>query len=95
MAHHFTRSRARSELEGSDVEPSDVAPVAATSSSLPPSIIVGPSVAAVGGPESMSTESAGPVSAPLILSQREAISPWADSVYQGLRVLLKWGSALG
>ena len=64
MAYHFTRSRARSELEGSDVEPSDVAPVAATSSSLPPSIIVGPSVAAVGGPESMSTESAGPLSAP-------------------------------
>jgi len=45
MAYHFTRSRARSELEGSDIEPSDVAPVAATSSS-------------------MSTESAGPMSAP-------------------------------
>jgi len=62
MAYHFTRSRARSELEGSDVEPSDVAQVAATSSSLS-SIIVRLSVAAVGGPESMSTEPAGPVSA--------------------------------
>jgi len=57
MAYHF----ARSELEGSDVEPSDVALAAATSS--PPSIIVRPSVAAVGGPESVSTESAWPVSA--------------------------------
>jgi len=91
MAYHFTRSRARSELEGSDVEPSDVAQVAATSSSLS-SIIVRLSVAAVGGPESMSTEPAGPVSAPLILSQREALPPRADSVCQGLRVLLKWGS---
>jgi len=62
MAYHFTRSRARSELVGSDVEPSDVAPGTATSSS-PPSIIVRPSVADVRGPESMSTELAGPVSA--------------------------------
>jgi len=64
MAYHFTRSRARSELEGSDIEPSDVAPVAATSSSSPSSIIVRQSIAAAGGPESMSTESAGPMSAP-------------------------------
>jgi len=62
MAYHFTRSRARSELEGSDVEPSDVALVAATPSSS--STFVRPSAAAVGGPESVSTESAGPVSAP-------------------------------
>jgi len=55
MAYHYTRSRARSELEVSDVEPSDAAPSAATSP-LPPSTIVGPSVAAVGGPESVSTE---------------------------------------
>jgi len=54
MAYHYTRSRARSELEVSDVEPSNAAPSAATS--LPPSTIVGPSVAAVGGPESVSTE---------------------------------------
>jgi len=90
MAYHFTRSRARSELECSDVEPSDVAPVAATSSS-PSSTIVRPSVAAIGGPESMSTESAGPVS-PLFLSQRDALPPPANSVCYGLRVLLKWGS---
>ena len=62
MAYHYTRSRARSELEGSDVEPSGVAPAAATST--PPSKTVRPSVAAVGGPKSVSTESAGPVSAP-------------------------------
>ena len=61
MAYHFTRSRANSELEGSDVEPSDVALVAATPSS---STFVRPSAAAVGGPESVSTESAGPVTAP-------------------------------
>jgi len=62
MAYYYTRSRARSELEESDVEPSDVAPATATSS--PPSIIVRPSVVAAGGPESVSTESAGPGSAP-------------------------------
>ena len=53
---------AYSELECSDVEPSDVAPVAATSSS-PSSVTVRPNVAAVGEPESMSTEPAEPVSA--------------------------------
>jgi len=40
----------------------------------------------------MSTELVGPVSTPRILSQREALPPRADSVYQGLRVLLKWAS---
>jgi len=49
------------EIGNSDVEPSDAAPSAATS--LPPSTIVGPNVAAVGGPESVSAESTGPVSA--------------------------------
>ena len=60
MAYHFTSSRAQrpSEIECSDVQPSDVAPVAATSSST----FVGPSVAAVGGPESMATEPAESVS---------------------------------
>ena len=62
MAYPYTRSRARSELAESDVEPSDAAPSAATS--LPPSIFVGPSDVTVGGPGSVSTESAGPVSAP-------------------------------
>ena len=56
-------SRARSEIGNSDVEPSDAAPSAATSP-LPPSTVEGPNVAAVGGPESVSTESTGPVSAP-------------------------------
>jgi len=76
MASCYTRSKAPrpSELapsECSDVEPSDVAPVAATSSSSPSSIIVRPSVAAAGGPESMSTELAGPVSAPNASSPSE------------------------
>jgi len=59
MAYHFTSSRAQrpSEIECNDVQPSEVAPVAATSSTF-----VGPSVAAVGGPESMATEPAESVS---------------------------------
>jgi len=69
MAYHFTSSTARSELEDSDVQwaalpPGNVAPVAATSSSSPSSIIVRSSVAVAGGPESMLTKSAGPASAP-------------------------------
>jgi len=64
MAYHFTHSRAQrpSEIECSDVEPSNVAPVAATSSS---STFVGPSVAAIGGPESKATEPAEPMSVPI------------------------------
>jgi len=54
MAYSYTRSRARSEVPDSDVEPSDIAP------SPPPSIFVGPNVEAVEGSESVS---AGPVSA--------------------------------
>ena len=67
MATHYTRSKAQrpSTVEDSDVEPSDVAAVAATVSSSSPSEFVGLSVAAVGGPESMAVESAGPVSAPI------------------------------
>ena len=61
MAYHYTRSRARGELEGSDIEPSDTAPSAATSPH-PPGIFEGASVETVEGPESVSTESAGPVS---------------------------------
>jgi len=61
MAYPYTRSRARSELEERDVEPSDAAPSAATSS-FPPSIYVGPSDATVGGP--LSTELVGPMSVP-------------------------------
>jgi len=64
MAYPYTRSRARSELADSDVEPSDTAPSAATS--LPLSILVGPNVEAAEGPESVSTESAGPMSAPIL-----------------------------
>jgi len=50
--------------ECSDVEPSDAAPSVAATSPFPPSIIVGPSVAAAGGSGSVSTELVGPVSAP-------------------------------
>ena len=55
----YTRSKAQrpSTVEYIDVEPSDVAPVAATSSV---SVSVGLSVAAVEGPESMAIESACP-----------------------------------
>jgi len=67
MATHYTRSKAQrpSTVEDSDVEPSDVAAVAATVSSSSPSEFVGLSVAAVGGPESMAVESAEPVSTPI------------------------------
>ena len=65
MAYPYTRSRARSEVPDSDIEPSDTAPSAATSP-LPPSIFVGPNVDAVEGSESVSTESAGPVSVPTL-----------------------------
>jgi len=58
MAYPYTRSRARSELADSDVEPSDTAPSAATS--LPLSILVGPNVEAAEG------QSAGPMSAPIL-----------------------------
>ena len=65
MAYPYTRSRARSEVPDSDVEPSDTAPSTATSP-LPPSIFVGPNVEAVEGSESVSTKSAGPVSVPTL-----------------------------
>jgi len=55
IASYYTRSKAPRPSECSDVEPSDVAPVAATSS--PTSETVRPNVAAVGEPESMSTDS--------------------------------------
>ena len=61
MASYYTRSKAPRPSECSDVEPSDVAPVAATSSLT--STLVRPNVAAVGELESMSTEPAEPVSA--------------------------------
>jgi len=66
MASYYTRSKAPRPSECSDVEASDVAPVAATSA--PSSTLVRPNVAAVGEPESMSTEPAEPVSAPIHLS---------------------------
>jgi len=61
MAYSYTRSRARGEVADSDIEPSDTAPSAATS---PLSIFEGPSVESVEGPELVSIELAGPVSAP-------------------------------
>ena len=70
MAYPYTRSRARGEVADSDIEPSD-------SATSPLSIFEGPSVEAVEGPESVSTGLAGPVSAPLTLSQREALPPRA------------------
>jgi len=64
MAYPYTRSRARSEVPDSHVEPNDTAPSAATSP--PPSIFVGPHLEAVEGSQSVSAESAGPVSAPTL-----------------------------
>jgi len=63
MAYPYTRSRARGEVADSDIEPSDTALSAATS---PLRIFTGPSVEAVEGSESVSAESAGPVSAPTL-----------------------------
>ena len=63
MAYPYTRARARGEVADSDIEPSDTALSAATS---PLSIFAGPSVEAVEGSESVSAESAGPVSAPTL-----------------------------
>ena len=62
MAYPYTRSRARGDLGDSDVEPSDPAPSAAMSPQ--PGILAGPKAKAVQESESVSTESAGPVSAP-------------------------------
>jgi len=59
MAYPYTRSRARGEAADSDIEPNDT-----VTSSL--SISVRPSVETVEGLESVSTESAGPVSAPTL-----------------------------
>jgi len=72
MASHCTRSKAQrpSTVEYSDLVPSDVAPVAATSPS--PSVSVGLSVAAIGGPESMAIESAGPCPPHPLLSREKA-----------------------
>jgi len=56
MAYPYTRSRARGEVADSDIEPSDTA-------SSPLRISVRPSVETVEGLESVSVESAGPVSA--------------------------------
>jgi len=61
MAYPYTRSRAPSDLVDSDVEPSDPAPSAVTSSQ--PSILAEPYVKTAEGPESVSAGLAGPVSA--------------------------------
>ena len=59
MAYPYTRSRARGEAADSDIEPNDTA-------TSPLSISVRPSVETVEGLESVSTESAEPVSAPTL-----------------------------
>ena len=84
MASYYTRSKAPRPSECSDVEPSDVAPVATSSSST--SETVRPNVAAVGEPESMSTEPAEPVSAHPSPVGRPTFQ--GGPVWKGLRVLL-------
>jgi len=69
MAYPYTRSRARGDLGDSDVKPSDPAPSAPTSPQ--PGILAGPKAKAVEESDSVSTESAGSVSAPAHL----AVSP--------------------
>jgi len=82
MASNYTRPKGlrpdTPALEGSDAEPAVVAPMVATSSTA--DTFEGISVAAAGEPESMSTEPAGPVSAPPSLRQRECFLPRADPV---------------
>jgi len=59
MASYYTRAKARSDLEGEEMEQRDVAPIAmsSTSSSI---VTVGLHVEFTGESESMSTETAGP-----------------------------------
>ena len=66
MAYPYTRSRARGDLGDSDVKPSDRAPSAPTSPQ--PGILAGPKAKAVEESDSVSTESAGSVSAPAHLA---------------------------
>jgi len=60
MAYHYTRAKARSDLEGDEVRQRDFAPIATTSTAS--TISVGLSDEFTRGSESVSTESAGSVS---------------------------------
>ena len=93
MAYPYTRSRARGEVADSDIEPSDTALSAATS---PLRIFTGPSVEAVEGSESVSAESAGPLSAPtLSLLVGGPPSSGSHSTLGSAGPSLVWVSALG
>jgi len=59
MASYYTRAKARSDLEGEEMEQRDVAPIA-TSSTSSSIVTVGLHVEFTGESESMSTETAGP-----------------------------------
>jgi len=65
MAYHYTRAKARSDLEGDEVRQRDFAPIATTSTTS--TISVGLNDEFTRGSESVSTESAGPVSTHLEL----------------------------
>ena len=65
MAYHYTRAKARSDLESDEVRHRDFAPIVTTSTSSTTS--VGLIAEFTRGSESVSTESAGPVSTHLEL----------------------------
>ena len=79
------------EVADSGMEPTDSAPSAATSPH-PPGIFEGPSVESVEGPESVSTESAGPVSAPAYSLPAGSPPTSGSHGILGSVGLLMWGS---
>ena len=87
MTSHYITSKAH---RPGDVEPDDVAPVAAAHpvSHITP---VRSSVAAAGEPESTATEPTGPVSAPNTPSLDGELPSGVDPQHYGLRLLLLWG----
>jgi len=85
MAYPYTRSRARGEVDDSDIEPSD-------SATSPLSIFEGQSVESVEGPESVSTGLAGPVSAPAHSLPAESPPTLGSHGVLGSVGLLTWGS---
>ena len=86
MASYYTRAKARSDLEGEEMEQRDVAPIATTSTSS--SILaVGLHDAFTGESESVSAETAGPATTHPNFAQRETIPPWVGVECLGLQTL--------
>jgi len=86
MAYYYnTRAKARSDLESDEVEQRDSAPIAATSTSS--TVSVGLIDEFTRGSESVSTESAGPVSTHLELLPAGGHPLWVGPECWGLRTL--------